>query len=73
MAPKNKMKDVHTEHCCILHGCKYDNEHCSVVTMEAGQSFPCETCNMEGIKDIKTLNEILICEIARCPHCGHVL
>lgn len=38
------MKDVHTEHCCLIHGCKYCDPECTVVTSRAPQSFPCEAC-----------------------------
>lgn len=38
------MKDVHTEHCCIRHGCKYCKEDCTVTTGKAPQSYPCEDC-----------------------------
>jgi hypothetical protein len=37
-------KNVHTEHCCVWHGCKYGNEDCPVVNHQKSQSFPCETC-----------------------------
>ena len=38
-------KDVHTEHCCIIHGCKYlDDEGCPVVTGKKKQSYQCEYC-----------------------------
>lgn len=38
-------KDIHTEHCCSLHGCKYgEDAHCSVVSGSKPQSFPCEHC-----------------------------
>lgn len=43
------MKDVHTEHCCIFHGCKYGNDDCTVTTKRASQSFRCETCEYAGI------------------------
>jgi len=42
--------DVHTEHCCKKHGCKYSfgdvesEAECTVVNGEKSQSFPCETC-----------------------------
>lgn len=39
------MKDVHTEHCCIVHGCKYGKDDvCTVTTKTAPQSHPCESC-----------------------------
>lgn len=42
------MKDVHTEHCCSKHGCKYGKDDiCTVVTGKAPQSFPCEDCTQD--------------------------
>ena len=41
------MKDVHTEHCCLKHGCKYGDEDCTVVTGLAPQSYDCEVCDWE--------------------------
>ena len=38
------MTDVHTEHCCVIHGCKYGDEDCTVTTGELKQSYPCEFC-----------------------------
>lgn len=35
---------VHTEHCCIFHGCKYWNKDCPVTEGTKPQSYPCETC-----------------------------
>lgn len=41
-------KDIHTEHCCQMHGCKYDDdEDCPVWTAEKHQSFMCEWCVRE--------------------------
>jgi hypothetical protein len=49
-------KDVHTEHCCHRHGCKYGYGHdfhakkgrsCPVETGEKKQSYPCESCHYE--------------------------
>lgn len=42
------MKDVHTEHCCSKHGCKYgQTDQCTVVRDPWTQSFPCEFCDFE--------------------------
>jgi hypothetical protein len=35
---------VHTEHCCVIHGCKYGNEECPVVLGISTQSYMCEEC-----------------------------
>lgn len=39
------MKDVHTEHCCLRHGCKYGDDKCTVTTGKERQSYPCEDCD----------------------------
>lgn len=41
------LKDVHTEHCCSDHGCKYGDGDCTVTTGVAPQSYPCEFCDWE--------------------------
>lgn len=38
-------RDVHTEHCCIKHGCKYgEPDECTVCNGTKTQSYPCEYC-----------------------------
>jgi hypothetical protein len=39
------MPDVHTRHCCIVHGCKYDDDDCTVVTGKETQEYLCECCS----------------------------
>lgn len=41
------LKDVHTEHCCAKHGCKYaaPRTACTVTSGEKPQSFPCVICD----------------------------
>jgi hypothetical protein len=46
----NTIKDVHTEHCCILHGCKYRDEDCTVTTRKARQSYDCEECEGDQVE-----------------------
>lgn len=51
---------THITHCCIVHGCKYGHEDCTVVNAEYQQEYLCEYCtdvyekmyNMEKIKKI---------------------
>lgn len=38
------IRDVHTQHCCKFHGCKYGEEDCPVTTGQKSQQFPCEFC-----------------------------
>lgn len=63
-------KDVHTEHCCIRHGCKYafggqqiTGNTCTVVNGSKRQSFACERCDDElvdsgGLELAYLLNEM---------------
>jgi hypothetical protein len=41
----NDNKCVHTEHCCILHGCKYCDDDCPVEKGIKPQSYLCESCD----------------------------
>lgn len=60
------VKDVHTEHCCWRHGCKYHwagrrSTSCSVVSGEKSQSFMCEMCADEledSWDDILAMNAV---------------
>jgi hypothetical protein len=60
-----KIKDVHTEHCCQIHGCKYRydvgnmSKWCSVTRGEKLQSFPCEWClDDEELREAYEANEM---------------
>lgn len=46
-----RQTDVHTEHCCVEHGCKYGSDSCTVVALGVKQSFPCEACDYEDEED----------------------
>jgi|14BtaG_2_1085337.scaffolds.fasta_scaffold00006_36 hypothetical protein len=68
---------VHTEHCCVIHGCKYRDEDCTVVTYQKRQSFLCEDCSwtlgeFEDMKEahnrIIELKTLLDCVRAGSPH-----
>jgi len=49
-ARKKKDRDVHTEHCCALHGCKYgDGDNCPVESGKKIQSHLCEDCGRDGL------------------------
>jgi hypothetical protein len=41
--PDNKL-EVHVQHCCNIHGCKYGKENCPVETNYRAQAHPCEQC-----------------------------
>jgi hypothetical protein len=41
------IKNVHTEHCCAIHGCKYKDNDCPVVNRVLKQSFLCEDCDAD--------------------------
>lgn len=45
-------EDVHTEHCCKAHGCKYGKDaECTVMLGRRAQSFPCEVCGDDTDED----------------------
>jgi len=67
-------KDVHTEHCCVRHGCKYGEDFfCTVVQKKKPQSFICEHCAHEGIIDLNQLDAVLSGKKPCCPYCKHTL
>lgn len=55
----NKEKDVHTEHCCFDHGCKYGDDDCPVTSGKKEQSFPCETCDFAGRQDFAAVGRVI--------------
>ncbi len=36
--------NVHTSHCCEVHGCKYSDDWCPVATKKMTQQYLCERC-----------------------------
>jgi len=44
--PEGYERCVHTEHCCVDHGCKYGDEGCPVETGQKPQSYFCENCEL---------------------------
>lgn len=48
---------VHEGHCCALHGCKYGDEDCPVVSGETQQEYLCESCEDNGIRSIDEVQE----------------
>ena len=52
-------KDVHTEHCCIYHGCKYGHTDCTVTTRKKTQSYECEFCQDREFKMEQALKWIV--------------
>lgn len=47
---------VHIAHCCYIHGCKYGDEDCPVVSGEVAQKYLCYDC--DGEDKPYTLEEI---------------
>ena len=45
-------KCVHTEHCCVHHGCKYRDANCPVELGIKIQSYPCEDCDRDQVYKI---------------------
>lgn len=53
----SKERNVHTEHCCFTHGCKYGEQDCPVANMKQLQSTPCEQCGKSEKFVLKTLED----------------
>ncbi len=55
------MSDVHTEHCCLTHGCKYGNvdNECTVVSGEEKQSYPCENCEIDELSSVEKKEAVM--------------
>jgi hypothetical protein len=47
LGKKQTEKNVHTEHCCVIHGCKYGDPNCPVEKGVLVQSIPCEYCESD--------------------------
>lgn len=37
--------DIHATHCCVRHGCKYNEDDCPVVNDKIKQTYNCPKCN----------------------------
>lgn len=61
---------VHQSHCCVKHGCKYDDENCPVVTGKVQQKYLCESCSDEGVKSVEQLLGVMAGVVPVCPDCG---
>jgi len=51
---------VHRTHCCVKHGCKYNDKDCPVVSGEIKQDYLCQDCGYEGINSFDVLLNSLI-------------
>jgi hypothetical protein len=62
MARNRSHDGAHRTHCCWLHGCKYADDDCPVVTGEIEQEYSCEDCGRDGWegippKEMKKIND----------------
>ena len=51
---------VHRTHCCIKHGCKYNDKDCPVVSGEIKQDYLCQDCRIDNINSMDDLLDSLI-------------
>lgn len=42
---KGKISDACTSHCCVYHGCKYNDEDCTVLSFKGEQEHTCPYCH----------------------------
>jgi hypothetical protein len=50
---------VHERHCCVLHGCKYDDEDCPVENNRTKQDYACEWCCDDGFRTVEEVEELI--------------
>src|SRR5688500_14647042 len=59
------MKDVHTEHCCVRHGCKYGKDDtCTVVQKVSTPSF--NECEQGWLYDESCVRQPSLLELVNC-------
>lgn len=49
----------HMKECCVVHGCKFNDEYCPVVNASREQNWPCEKCNHEKIYTLEQLRLVV--------------
>lgn len=55
--------EVHQQHCCKIHGCKYNEPGCPVINEIVVQAWPCEECEVDLDDDlIRIENEEILAE-----------
>lgn len=59
LVSEKRKTGVHKSHCCILHGCKYNECDCPVNAGEITQSYICEECFDDGLSSLKDIEFIL--------------
>lgn len=56
---EKELVKTHETHCCAIHGCKYNEEDCPVVSKEIKQQYLCPDCH-ETFNDMDDVVEILL-------------
>lgn len=50
---------VHEGHCCVLHGCKYGDKDCPVVSNETKQDYLCESCSLANVETVTKVHDLM--------------
>ena len=69
MTDENK---VHATHCCIIHGCKYNEDNCPVVIDAVEQVYLCPDCYNDDIRSIEECRYLYKHKKRKCRECGTV-
>jgi len=51
---------THRTHCCVAHGCKYNDRDCPVETGKIKQDYTCEYCSQDGIDNLEDLQRYVM-------------
>jgi hypothetical protein len=63
---------VHQSHCCAIHGCKYGEDDCPVVTKKIIQDHICVDCEDDNIKTVDEICKRIESGLKPCPFCGSI-
>jgi hypothetical protein len=59
--------EVHRTHCCVHHGCKYNQDDCDVVLGKVKQAYSCESCEDDHQNDSSSLEDRVL-ELEKIVH-----
>ena len=64
-------RSVHTEHCCVKHGCKYGLDYdCEVVQGKALQTYACEECDVDRLPPRQLSKYTLATALSKLEQCA---
>lgn len=66
-------EQVHADHCCWIHGCKYGDDDCPVEAGRVQQQYRCHQCQEDGFESVEDIQAVKQGNRETCVYCGHLL